>query len=514
MPISLDNFAVVGPLLATGAGALVVLILDLLLPSRQAHGWWLAASLLAVVLSAWYALGIWPATGTTLEVFGGALAADRFGMVFVWLTLAAVLGTLLLSLSRAEEDLSGYLALVLWAALGMMTMALAGNLMIIFLGLELLSLALYVLVAFKPGYDVAREAALKYFVLGSFAAGLLLFGFAFIYGATGSMNLADIAAWVEGRTTVQAAGALPLYWKAGVALAVVGFAFKLALVPFHIWAPDVYEGAPTAVTAFMSVGTKAAAFVALVRLLLAVMPAGAADAARWLLPLGVAAAISMILGSVAAIRQTNIKRIMAYSGIAHAGYLLMSLPGLVNDGIGAGVYYLLAYLLMNMGVFAAVIWLDQQGEDGADLGTYGGLFYRHPVLAWGLAVCLFALAGLPPTGGFAGKFLLAVAAARSGAWYLLGALILATGVSAYVYLRILTVMVRKQDTAPRARHVVGSGIPAAGGVAPLVEAGPLQLPRALVSGAAAAVLAVAALGSILLGLFPSAIVQAMLTLLP
>lgn len=467
------QFPVLAPLLALAAGALVVLVLDLILPAPAARPWWLAATLGAFALAGFYAAGLWGRNGAA---FAGSFRADNFSLAFLLIFAGTGIATVLLSLQRREDDLSGYLALVLWAAMGMAVLAGAGSFLTVFLGLEILSLALYVLVAFAPGQPAGWEAAIKYFLLGSAAAGFLLFGFALVYGATGSMDLARVAAWVA-----QQGGGLPLYFKVGAALALAGYAFKLALVPFHVWVPDVYEGAPTAVTAFMSVGTKAAAFAALARFLLAT----GGRAAQFVPPLAVLAGLSMLIGALGALKQTNLKRILAYSGIGHAGYLFMALPGLAQ-GLGAGTYYLFAYLFMNTGAFAVLLYLDSQGEDGASLETYSGLYYRQPVLAAAMSLFLFALAGLPPTAGFAGKFLLAVAAGQAGAWGLLAALIVTTGISAYIYIRIILLMMRKEGAAARRQ-------PAAARAA---------VPG-VVTGSAGTVIALCAAGTLLLGVWPS-----------
>lgn len=504
----LTNFEVSSPLLALAGGALAVLLLDLVLPARRAHTWWFLAALGAVLTAAWYTLTLWPRDGGAVVAFQGALVADRFGLLIAGIILAAALATVALSLHRTEDDTSGYLALVLWAAMGMIVLVMAGSLMTVFLGLELLSLALYVAVAFAPGVDRAREAALKYFVLGSVAAGFMLFGFALMYGTTGTFDLTRTQMWVGLSSSL-----LPQYFVVGIGLALIGFAFKLALVPFHIWAPDVYQGAPTPITAFMAVGTKAAAFGALVRFCLAV--ATGPQAERIILPIGIMAALSMFVGSLGAIRQHNLKRLLAFSGIASAGYLLMGLPGLTEGGIGAGAYYLVTYLFTATGAFAAIIYLDQQGEDGDDIGSYAGLLYRRPVLAVAVLVMLFSLVGLPPTGGFAGKFLLALAAVKAGAWYLLGALILSTGIAAYAYLRVVTAMMQKNDTVPSGRRRgYGSGIPAAGEIAAARDGGPVQVPPNVVAGVAAAVLGLAVAGTLVTGLFPAAVVDLVQRLLP
>lgn len=499
MPNFAENLPVLAPLLALAVGALGVLVLDLVLPARRGYGWWFAVALAGVALAALYTV---PLLGASRSAFGGALVADRFGLFFWLVILAAAGASLLLSLSRSEEDASGYLALLLWAAMGMAVLAAAGNLMVVFLGLEILSLALYVLVAFAPGNRIAWEAALKYFLLGAVAAGFLLFGFALIYGAVGGVGFDQIADYARGTAE------LPRIYKLGVGLSLTGFAFKLALVPFHVWAPDAYEGAPTPVTAFMSVGTKAAAFAAMARFLVAAVPPQAQTA--YLLPLGVLAALSMLVGALAAIRQENLKRILAYSGISHAGYLIMALPGLTEEGLGAGLFYLAGYLCMNMALFAGMVYLRQVGEDGESVASYTGLLYRRPALAGALALALFALAGLPPTVGFTGKFLLALAAIRGEAWLLLGALILATGVSAYVYLRVVAAMARQPEKVRRsaAAEVAAAAAPAAG-----EGAAALGLPDGLIRGAAGAVLVLAVAGMLLLGVLPGRVLAALTGLL-
>ncbi len=493
----MDQFPVLAPLLALAIGALVVLVLDLILPAEAARPWWSVASIGAFGLSALYTATLW---GQDQTAFGGGFRADNFTLAFLLLSVGIGITTVLLSLHRSEDDQSGYLALVLWAALGMGVMAGAGNLMTVFLGLEILSLALYVLVAFAPGRAVGWEASLKYFLLGATAAGFMLMGFAFVYGSTGSMDFADIAAWAAKQT-----GGLPLYFKVGAGLALAGYAFKLALVPFHIWVPDVYEGAPSAVTSFMSVGTKAAAFAAMARFLITIAPTG--KAAQFLLPLAVLAGLSMLVGALGALKQTNLKRLLGYSGISHAGYLLMALPGL-TDGLAAGTFYLFAYLFMNTGAFAVLLYLDSQGEDGADLNTYTGLFYRRPVVAVAMSVFLFALAGLPPTGGFMGKFMLAVAAANAGSWNLLAVLILTTGISAYIYIKIILMMMRKQDGA---QHKLGAGT-VASEVAATREASGLS--GGVVAGAAQVVIAICAVGSLVLGTWPGLLLNVFGTLMP
>lgn len=374
MPIDL-NFTIAAPLLALAAGTLLILLLDLLFKYEKIHGVMYFAAIGAVLISGHYLKPLWLG-GVEATGFSGFLMMDRFAVVYSYVLLIAALLAVLLSVARQHEDRSGYLALLLWGAMGMMALSAAGNLMMIFLGIELLSLALYVMIAFDPKYPKAREAAFKYFILGSVAAAFMIFGFALIYGATGTMSLTGIAAYA-GSFAATGGWAVGLYFKVGIGLSIVGLAFKMALVPFHVWAPDVYQGAPTPVTAYMAIGTKAAAFAAMARLLVAAVPT--AEQASFLLPVSVLAFASMMLGSTAGIWQTDLKRLMAYSGIANAGYLIMAIPGLGLDGLSAAAYFLAAYGFTTMGIFAVVRILEEEGVEGAKIANLKGLFYRRPL---------------------------------------------------------------------------------------------------------------------------------------
>lgn len=477
MPIDL-NFTIAAPLLALAAGTLLILLLDLLFNYEKIHGVMYAAAIGAVLISGHYLRPLWQQGRVEPTGFNGFLMMDRFAVVYGGVLLIAALLAILLSMARKHEDRSGYLALLLWGAMGMMALSAAGNLMMIFLGIELLSLALYVMIAFDRKYPQAREAAFKYFILGSVAAAFMIFGFALIYGATGTMSMSGIAAYANSF----AAGGwtVGLYFKVGIGLAIVGLAFKMALVPFHVWAPDVYQGSPTPVTAYMAIGTKAAAFAAMARLLVAAVPT--AEQASFLLPVSILAFASMMLGSTAGIWQSDLKRLMAYSGIANAGYLIMAIPGLGLDGLSAAAYYLAAYGFTTMGIFAVVRILEEEGVDGAKIANLKGLFYRRPWLGAALAFLMFGLAGIPPAGGFVGKFLLGIAAVKGSAWIVLTGLILSTGISAYVYLKVIGTAFTKTEQAPEA----------AANVEPYAPAITL----------AQVVLAIAVIGTLVLGVLP------------
>ena len=484
MSFDLSNFTIAAPLLALAAGALVVLLFDLLMPAKAAQAWWYIAGIASVGVAGYY---LAPLLGTRSVGFDGAMVMDSLATVFAVVLLGTLALTMVIAFTRSELDKSGYLALLLWAGMGMLMMVSAGNMMTIFLGLELLSLALYVAVAFDESRGCAREAALKYFVLGSVASAFLLFGFALIYGTVGSMDLAAIAKTAELSS--------PMYYKVGVALTLVGFGFKLALVPFHAWAPDVYQGAPTATTAFMSVGTKGAAFAMIARFLITVIPAG--HAAAYLLPLSVMAAASMLWGATVGMWQNDLKRMMAYSGIAHAGYLIMAIPALQPDGLTAAAYYMAAYGFTAMGIFAIIALLESEGEEGANLHTFTSLYYRRPGLAVALSLFMFALAGLPPTGGFVGKFLLAKAAVGAASslavnsWILLIGLIVSTGISAYVYLRVIGTLFQKPAAEASARKIMAGA-----------EETGLALSPGTIRAGLWAVIVIALIGTLVLGILP------------
>jgi len=516
------NFWAVAPLVTLAAAGMIVLLLDLVLPAGRSRPWCYAAGIGGVLVALYYVAGLWsgPAAGPAasvvgagalgrvtngIAVFGGHYVLDRFTLLFNVIVLIAALCAILLSARNEDEEISGYLALVFGAALGMCVLAGAGSFFTLFLGLEILSLNLYVAVAFERDNLASKEAAFKYLILGAAATAAMIYGFALLYGQTGTMSLAGVAAgWSAGSTVLM---------KVGLGLLLLGLAFKLALAPFHAWAPDVYQGAPAPVTAFMSVGTKAAAFAALVRVLLAALPE---DASRLLLPLWILAVTSMVVGSFSAAVQTNVKRLLAYSGIAHVGYLMMALLGLTEQGITAGLFYLGAYLFMNIGAFAIVVWLGKDGREGEELSDFQGLFYRRPGLALAMTLFLLSLAGVPPAAGFQGKLYLVAAALSSGtgaaALWLVGALVVTTGVSAYAYLRVVTTMFRKDQIAGAAgAEAMAESAHAA---ASRYEVAAAREGEVGFSWALAVVVAVAVLGTLYLGVLPQSVLALTRHVLP
>jgi NADH-quinone oxidoreductase subunit N len=371
--------------------------------------------------------------GMHFAAFDGAFMLDRASVAFELVVLLAVLGSIVLYGAIGEQrHVGAAVTLMLWSACGAMLMAGAGNLMTIFLGLELLSLALYTLcgMADRAG---AREAALKYLILSSTASGFLLYGMGLIFGATGSVALGAIAN--------HALAGSPLYWI-GIGLFFAGLAFKLSLVPFHTWAPDVYQGAPLPVTAFMSVATKAGVLAVLARVAVTALPLH--DAAPLLLPVWVIAGISMIAGNVGMLAQTDLKRMLAYSGIAQVGYVLAAIAGGTQVGFAAALYYFTAYSFMNLGAFAVAAVLSSDREEGVTLANYAGLGYRRPWLAFAMTVFLLAMAGLPPTAGFLGKILILRSSVQTGYVWLGALLVIGTAISLYAYARIVRLMYSRE----------------------------------------------------------------------
>jgi NADH-quinone oxidoreductase subunit N len=366
--------------------------------------------------------------------FGGGFIQGGFSVVFSEIVILATIATLLLSVGVGRDDqVAGTTSLLLWSASGAMLMAGAANLMSVFLGLELLSLALYCLCAMSPR-RTARESALKYLILSSMASGFLLYGSALLFGATGSVAFAALAT-----ATVTPLLAL------GAGLFLVGIAFKLSLVPFHAWTPDVYEGAPLPVTAFMSIATKAGTLAVLARFAYAALPADHASAI--LAPLWVLAALSMLVGNLAALSQTDMKRLLAYSGIAQVGYIVTAFAGQTAQGLRYAILYLAGYMVMNLGAFAVVALMARDGDAIVGLPRFTGLAHRRPWLAAAMTFFLIGLAGLPPTIGFTGKVLILTTTVSAGYAWLAGILIVGTAISAYVYFKIVRAMFAHGDAA-------------------------------------------------------------------
>ena len=435
MNLTPTDFSTIWPLTFLTIWACVLLIVDLFIPGER-KGITALLSVIGLALTLGFTLA---QIGQGVTGFNGMAVLDGFAVfVNALLLVSGLLGVALAYgyVKRMGLERGEYYTLLLFSVTGMMLMAQAADLIIVFLALELLSIPLYVLAAFARPRVESEEAGLKYFLLGAFATGFVVYGTALVFGATGSTNLAAILSF--------AAPGSPnlLLLSIGAALILVGFGFKIAAVPFHIWTPDVYQGAPSAVTAFMSSGAKIAGFAALLRVFSTAFPSIAVDMTGILWAL---AALTMILGNVIAIAQTNIKRLLAYSSIAHAGYILMAFvpygnPEVAPVSIAAGLFYLVAYAITNFGAWGVVIALEKSEGRGLELADYAGLARKHPVLAAAMTVFMLSLIGLPPTIGLVGKIYLFRAVINGGFYGLAIIGVLTSLISAYYYLRVVVIM--------------------------------------------------------------------------
>jgi NADH-quinone oxidoreductase subunit N len=431
------------PMLVLAATALAVILLDLLPPrDRKDHLGFVSALGVVATLIVTYWM-IFAIGGGELRGFRGMVVLDTYALFFNVVIGYATGLVILLSMDyirREGQEAGEFYILVLLSAIGMMLMASAGDLIIVFLGLETMSITLYVLAGFFRNRLEAGEASMKYFLMGAFASGFFLYGIALIFGATGTTNLDRIA-----NAVAAGAGRDPMF-AIGFGLLLVGFGFKISAVPFHMWAPDAYEGAPTSITAFIATGSKAAAFASLLRVLLTAVRGAPLD---WPMLTWGLAAVTMTVGNVVALAQQNLKRMLAYSSIAHVGYMLVGVVAGGSLGNGAVLFYLLVYTFTTAGAFGAILLLERDGREAVQLADFGGLATRHPVLALALSVFLLSLIGIPPTAGFVGKFYLFGAAVKSGYVWLAVIGVLNSAVAAYYYLRLVVFMyMREPEGAP------------------------------------------------------------------
>jgi NADH-quinone oxidoreductase subunit N len=454
---NLDSALWFQPEMALTFGTLVLFVLDLFWKKSPARVVYLTVGALAVLAVAAGLLARQPADAVPL--FNGMLANDSFANFFKWLFLGA--GALTILIAAQGKDfpparMGQFFALLVAIVLGMFMMASATDLLMVYLSLELVSMVSYVLAGFRKGDRKAAEGSLKYVIYGGVASGVMLFGMSYLYGLTGTTSLVDLG---QRLGALQSSGASLAGAKIAVVVAIVfvtaGIGYKVAAVPWHMWCPDVYEGAPTPFTAFLSVGPKAAGFALALRFFHSAFagPAspvtGFADALAgipWPAVVGVVAAVTMTLGNLTALGQTNVKRLLAYSSIAHAGYTLMGLSAVSERGNQAVMIYMLVYLVMNLGAFVVVI-LVAEATGSESILDYKGLARRHPVAAVTFAIFLFSLTGLPPFAGFVGKWYLFYAVFEridgpGGAWYAILAIVgaLNTAVSLYYYVRIVRAM--------------------------------------------------------------------------
>jgi NADH-quinone oxidoreductase subunit N len=434
--LSASDFGWIVPEITLTVAGLIVLLVAAFVKGKAAgtiSGW---LTLIGTAIAIYATAALW---GARTTAFSGLYLIDNFGTFLKMVSLVVLFLVTMVSFRYTDrEGISEgeYYSLMLFSALGMMVMVSSNSFVTIFIGLEVMSLSIYILCGLLKTSIRAIESSLKYFLMGSFATAFLLYGIALLYATTGTID----AGMMRTVTTAKDLGSNPLFLT-GMALLIVGFGFKTASVPFHMWTPDVYEGAPTSVTAFMATGVKAAAFGAFLRVF---YTAFYPYLAQWSSVLWVIAALTMTIGNMIALAQNNIKRLLAYSSIAHAGYILVAFitgDKLLSSSI---LYYLLAYTFMNIGAFTVVILIGRQGEGNEDLDSYAGLATRHPFVALCMTIFLLSLTGIPPLAGFAGKFYIFSDAIKNHYYWLAVIGMLNSAVAAFYYLRVLMYMYFKE----------------------------------------------------------------------
>jgi len=436
----MNTFTALAPLLIIVGGALLILILEVFL-KKEKKDYLGYISVVVLIGSIFAGLKFW---NQSLSYFKGKLLLDNFALFFFFiLAISTILVTLIslkyLILQNANHG--EYYSLLLLSLSGMMIMVSSSDFLIIFLGLEVLSISSYALAGLKRGDHLSSEAAAKYFLLGSFASAFIVFGLALLYGASGSTEISEFIHVLSGQP-------VSLLAVAGLGLIIVGLGFKIAVVPFHMWTPDVYQGSPTPVTALFSVAPKAVGFAVLMRIFQpywrTALDTEVVFAALWII-----AVLTMVIGNLIALRQTNVKRILAYSSIAHAGYLLVAI--LTRDHSSL-LFYLAVYLFMNIGAFSAIIALSKKDKEYLELEDYAGIGFKYPWIGATFSIFLFSLAGFPPTGGFLAKFYVFSSAVREGLISLVVIAVLASLISVFYYLRIIIFMYMKEPTREISIH--------------------------------------------------------------
>jgi len=450
--INLSDFYYMLPEIVLTTGALVLLLADLAVPrNRQSVLAWVTLAVLGAT-----AVALLPVAGVNVQVSRGLIAVDTFALFFKVVFLVAAALTVLMSVRYLEVEgtrAGEYYFLILCATLGMMFMASGTDLITLFIGLETMAISFYILTGFLKPSRRSNEAAVKYFLLGAFSLGILLYGMSLMYGLSGTTNLRTIATGLAGQESD------PRLMLA-VILVVAGMGFKIAAVPFHMWAPDVYEGAPTPITGFLSVGSKAASFAMLLRIFIEGLPSmkmaidsGVGQAAAPVIGWGgvglfyVLSVVTMTVGNFAALTQSNLKRMLAYSSIAHAGYLLIGAVTGTERGVTAMLVYLFVYSFMQLGAFAVLALMRRVDVVGDELKDLNGLFFRQPFAAVAMLLFMLSLGGIPPTAGFMGKFWLFGAAIEQGYYWLAVIGVLNSAVSLYYYIRIVVYMMLKNEPA-------------------------------------------------------------------
>jgi len=439
--MSFAEAARIAPVLWLTGGGLAVLLMDAFWRRKGGDHLSVVAAIFLVLAGLAANRGL-VQEGQTL--FHGVIVADAFTAFFDLIFVVVALLTISVGavyLRRMDDEVPEFYALVLFSTVGMMLLAASNDLLSIFLSLELMSVGVYILAALQRGNIYSQEAGFKYLLLGAFSSAFLLYGIAMLYGTTGTTNLGVLGARMGGNAAL---AENPVFWT-GWGLMLVGLGFKVAMVPFHFWTPDVYQGAPAPVAGYMSAGVKAAAFAVLLRVMWTGMPLLGGLVHEMLIGFAV---LTMTFGNIVALAQSNLKRMLAYSAIAHAGYLLVGVLAVgpeTNDPATRGVlFYLAAYAIMNVGAFAVVTFVSRRDGERTELAGFAGLARRHPWVSAGLAVCMFSLAGVPPTAGFWGKFYVFGAAIQKGMVGLAVVALLNSAVAAYYYLRVVVYLYMRE----------------------------------------------------------------------
>lgn len=443
MNFQLPDLSPVIPEITMTALALIVLLLDLLVKRKE------VVALVSIGGTLLVALTLIGSHGIT---FNGMYVSDGYSTFFKLIFFVNIILSVLISIKYItieKANYGEYYALILFSTTGMMIMASASDLIVLYLGLELMALSTYVLAGFIRHDLRSTEAAIKYFLLGAFSSAFLLYGISLLYGLTGTTDIRSIANIISEKGLVDNKSLL-----LAVIFLIVAFGFKIAAAPFHMWTPDVYEGAPTSITAFMSVGPKAAGFAVLGRVFMIAFSSLKVDWTTILIPLAI---LTMGIGNIVALSQTNIKRMLAYSSIAHAGYALLGVISANNEGLASMMNYLMIYAFMNIGAFAVIILLRSEGFRGESIYDYEGLAKKHPLSAALMLIFMFSLTGIPPTAGFIGKLYLFMAAINAGYTWLVVVAVIFSAISAFFYLRIVMYMyMREPKIDVKLNHTAGT----------------------------------------------------------
>jgi len=433
----MNDILMITPLLIISGGILLSLIVEMFYKKSEIVLPWISIALF--VTTAYYSLLTSYQEGI---VFSSMLAVGGLTHLFYFIFNFGAAIVVLLSIDHIKKVgiyFGEFYILMQSAVLGMMLLASAKDLVIVFIGLEQMSVCFYILTGFNRKSSSSNEAALKYFLLGAFASGFVVYGMALIYGSVGSLSVSALSFYLLNGTP-------NIIFVVGLLLFIIGFSFKIAAVPFHMWVPDVYQGAPTTVTALMSTGGKAAAFSAL---LVVLIPVFANLEKNIFIPfLSALAVLTMLYGAIVALSQTDLKRMLAYSSIAHAGYMIVGLASANQDGATGIVFYLAAYTFMNLGAFGVLSMIESKDNLQVDLQSYTGLAARYPLLAALMSIFMFSLAGVPPFAGFFGKYFVFVSAIEANLTWLAIIGVLSSAISAYFYLRVVVVMYFKSTGTP------------------------------------------------------------------